>query len=67
MFKADKKHMHMAIEDAMQSLGDEGGGPFGACIVENGQVIATAQIRYWKKPILPVTLKSTPYVRLLNH
>jgi len=42
MFEADKKHMHMAIEDAMQSLGDEGGGPFGACIVENGQVIATA-------------------------
>ena len=32
----------MAIEDAMQHLGDEGGGPFGACIVENGRVISTA-------------------------
>ena len=34
--------MQAAIDEAMRYLGKEGGGPFGACIVKNGQVLVSA-------------------------
>lgn len=42
MHQAEKKYMEQAIEDALQHLSDEGGGPFGACIVEDGKILAVA-------------------------
>ena len=42
MCKTDEKYMKLAIEDATQHLNDEGGGPFGACIVKNDRIIAVA-------------------------
>jgi guanine deaminase len=34
--------MHHAIQSARGGIGDNHGGPFGACIVENGKVLAVA-------------------------
>lgn len=38
--QCDKDAMQAAIRDAQQHLSDEGGGPFGACIVKHGRIIA---------------------------
>ncbi|MDH5546544.1 MAG: nucleoside deaminase [Gammaproteobacteria bacterium] len=42
MFKAEKSPMQAAIGDALKHLSDEGGGPFGACIVKDGNILAVA-------------------------
>lgn len=34
----DQKFMHIAIDEAMQSI-DHGGGPFGAVVVRDGQIV----------------------------
>ncbi len=38
-----KKFMLLAIKEARKNLRDMQGGPFGACIVKKGRVIATAR------------------------
>jgi len=42
MTQAKKEFMQAAIDDADAHLADEGGGPFGACIVKHGKVVAVA-------------------------
>ena len=37
----NEKYMRLAIEKSLESI-DNGGGPFGAVIVKNGEVVATA-------------------------
>jgi len=39
----NKKFMELAIKEAQKNLRDMQGGPFGACIVKKGRVIATAR------------------------
>ena len=34
--------MRHAIQDATQHMADEGGGPFGACIVKDNQILSVA-------------------------
>ena len=41
-YKANTQHMQAAINDVLQHLPHEPGGPFGACIVKDGQIIAVA-------------------------
>jgi tRNA(Arg) A34 adenosine deaminase TadA len=38
-----KKYMQLAIHEARKNLTDIQGGPFGACIVKNNQVLAVAR------------------------
>lgn len=38
-----KKYMQLAIHEARKNLTDMRGGPFGACIVKKGRVIAVAR------------------------
>lgn len=38
--QCEKDAMQAALKDAMQHLSDEGGGPFGACIVKHGRIIS---------------------------
>ena len=41
--KLDKKFMRLAIQEARKNLKLTEGGPFGACIVKNGSVLAVAR------------------------
>ncbi len=42
MSKQMEKYMLFAIQSAKEGITDQHGGPFGACIVKDGKVIATA-------------------------
>jgi len=42
-FKAEKKHMKLAIKEAEKNFKTLDGGPFGSCIVRGGKVIAVAR------------------------
>ena len=44
----NKKYMQTAIEKAKKGLENIGEGPFGACVVKNGEVLATANNRVVK-------------------
>lgn len=39
----DTKYMKLAVEEARKNIRSMTGGPFGACIVKNGRVIAVAR------------------------
>jgi len=41
--KLDKQYMRLAIEEARRNLKTMDGGPFGACIVKNGQILVVAR------------------------
>ena len=41
----DKEYMRMAIEFAKDNVAN-GGGPFGAVIVRNGEVVACSEDQY---------------------
>ena len=38
----DPKFMELAIESAQEGINEEHGGPFGACVVHNGEVVSVA-------------------------
>ncbi len=41
--KSDKKFMRLALQEARKNLNNPEGGPFGACIVKDGAVVALAR------------------------
>ncbi|HPT99677.1 MAG TPA: nucleoside deaminase [Armatimonadota bacterium] len=44
----DERFMRMAIEKAREGVA-QGGSPFGACIVRDGEVVACAHNRVWQE------------------
>ena len=57
----DAKFMEMAINLSVENI-DTGGGPFGAVIVRDGEVIATGAVRF---PFLHL-LKCYLYIRYIT-
>lgn len=43
IFRPSEKYMVLAIREARKNLKNMAGGPFGACIVKNGRVLAIAR------------------------
>ena len=39
----DKKFMRLAIEDGLRGIKKGDGGPFGACVVRDGKIVASAR------------------------
>ena len=42
----DKKFMRLAIEDGLRGIKKGDGGPFGACVVRDGKIVASAATRF---------------------
>jgi len=48
-YKLNPEYMRLAIEEAKKNLRNMDGGPFGACIVKSGKVLAVARNTVLKK------------------